>query len=132
MEQQKTLTKDEAAKQEKKRISALFSAKKGDSKEEVAIKRKLKATVKSLIDEAAFMAGSLYELRQIIDEKGYTEEYQNGQYQKGIKKTSEIEIYNTMIKNYMNCMKQLTDLLPKEDMKAPEPDDDFDEFANSK
>ena len=44
------------------------------------------------MDEAAFMAASLYELRKIINEKGYTEEYQNGANQKGIKKCSEVEI----------------------------------------
>ena len=66
------------------------------------------------MDEAAFMAASLYELRKIINEKGYTEEYQNGANQKGIKKCSEVEIHNTMIKNYSAIIKQLTDLLPKE------------------
>lgn len=69
------------------------------------------------MDEAAFMAASLYELRKIINEKGYIEEYQNGANQKGIKKCSEVEIYNTMIKNYSAIIKQLTDLLPKEQEK---------------
>ena len=75
------------------------------------------------------MAASLCELREIINEKGYTEEYQNGANQKGIKKCSEVEIYNTMIKNYMSAIKQLTDLLPKETQREISQDDGFEEFV---
>ena len=85
------------------------------------------------MDEAAFMAASLYELRKIKNEKGSTEEYQNGANQKGIKKCSEVEIYNTMIKNYSAIIKQLTDLLPKEQEKnAPPQDDGFEGFVNGR
>lgn len=69
-------------------------------------------TVEKLISNAAFMAESLDELQDIIREKGFTEEYQNGANQSGIKKCSEVEIYNTMIKNYSSIIKQLVDLLP--------------------
>lgn len=68
--------------------------------------------VENLIANAAFMAASLEELQDIINEKGYTEEYQNGANQFGVKKCSEVEIYNTMIKNYSSVIKQLVDLLP--------------------
>lgn len=68
--------------------------------------------VEKLIANAAFMAASLEELQDIINEKGYTEEYQNGANQYGVKKCSEVEIYNTMIKNYSSVIKQLVDLLP--------------------
>ena len=89
--------------------------------------------MESLVDEAAFMAASLYELRKIINEKGYTEEYQNGANQKGIKKCSGVEIHNTMIKNYSAIIKQLTDLLPKEQEKnAPPQDDGFEGFVNGR
>lgn len=69
-------------------------------------------TVEKLISNAAFMAESLDELQAIIREKGFTEEYQNGANQSGVKKCSEVEIYNTMIKNYSSIIKQLVDLLP--------------------
>lgn len=69
-------------------------------------------TVEKLISNAAFMAESLDELQEIIREKGFVEEYQNGANQFGIKKCSEVEIYNTMIKNYSSVVKQLVDLLP--------------------
>ena len=70
--------------------------------------------VEKLISNAAFMAESLEELQGIIGEKGFTEEYQNGANQFGVKKCSEVEIYNTMIKNYSSVIKQLVDLLPNE------------------
>ena len=69
-------------------------------------------TVEKLISNAAFMAESLDELQDIIREKGFTEEYQNGANQCGVKKCSEVEIYNVMIKNYSSIIKQLVDLLP--------------------
>ena len=70
--------------------------------------------VEKLISNAAFMAESLDELQDIISEKGFTEEYQNGANQFGVKKCSEVEIYNTMIKNYSSVIKQLVDLLPND------------------
>lgn len=116
-------SKDEIIKAEKRKLSGIYSR----------LDKKTKKAVDSLIDEAAFMAASLYELRQIIDEKGYTEEYQNGANQKGTKKCSEVEIYNTMIKNYMSTVKQLTDLLPKEQDKVKvEMGDDFMDFVRSR
>ena len=71
-------------------------------------------TVEKLIENAAFMAESLAELQEIIREKGFVEEYHNGANQSGVKKCSEVEIYNTMIKNYSSVIKQLVDLLPEE------------------
>lgn len=116
----KDLSKDEILSKEKKKLEGIYSK----------LEDKTKKSVSSLIDNAAFMSASLYDLRKIINEKGYVEEYQNGQNQKGIKKCSEVEIYNTMIKNYMSCIKQLTDLLPKQ--KEKEPDDGFDDFVNAR
>ena len=68
--------------------------------------------VEKLISNAAFMAESLEELQEIIRIKGFVEEYQNGANQYGVKKCSEVDIYNTMIKNYSSVIKQLLDLLP--------------------
>lgn len=70
------------------------------------------AVAEKLIENAAFMAVSLRELQEIINDKGYTEEYQNGENQYGVKKSSEVDVYNTMIKNFNTTMKQLIDLLP--------------------
>lgn len=115
-------TKDEIIKAEKRKLSGIYTR----------LDKKTKKSTDSLVEEAAFMAASLYELRQIIDEKGYTEEYQNGANQKGIKKCAEVEIYNTMVKNYSSVVKQLTDLLPKDQGKTVEISDGFEDFVNGR
>lgn len=114
------MEKDEIIKSEKTKLNGIY----------LKLEANTKKSVSSLIDEAAFMAASLYQLRIIINKKGYTEEYQNGENQKGIKKCSEVEIYINLSKNYMSIMKQLTDLLPKEIPVAKS--DGFEEFVNEK
>lgn len=116
------MTKDEIIKAEKAKLNGIYSR----------LETKTKKSVSSLVDEAAFMAASLYELRVIINNKGYTEEYQNGQNQKGIKKCSEVEIYMQLSKNYMSIIKQLTELLPKADLTKVEKDDGYDDFVNGR
>lgn len=69
--------------------------------------------VKSLIANAAFMSITLEDLQIEINENGVVSEYKNGENQYGTKKSPEVEIYNTMIKNHMAAIKQLTDLIPK-------------------
>ena len=86
-------------------------------------------TVEKLISNAAFMAESLDELQETIREKGFVEEYHNGANQSGIKKCSEVEIYNTMIKNYSSIIKQLVDLLPNESKNSG---DELLDFINRK
>ena len=98
----KELNIDERISKEIKRLNAIFKD---------IDKNKLK-TVKSLIENVAFMAITLEDLQSTINVKGCVEEYQNGANQKGYKKTSEVEVYNTMIKNYASIIKQLTDLTP--------------------
>ena len=69
-------TKDEIIKAEKRKLAGIYNR----------LDKKTKKAVDSLVDEAAFMAASLFELREKINEKGYVEIYQNGANQKGIKK----------------------------------------------
>ncbi len=95
-------TKDDYIKAEKNRLMRIFEK----------LPPNAAAAAQKLIDNAAFMAVSLQELQNIINVKGYVEEYQNGANQTGIKKSSEVDIYNTMIKNFNTTMKQLFDLLP--------------------
>lgn len=71
-----------------------------------------KKITENLINKAAFMSVSLDELQDIINQKGYTEEYQNGANQSGIKKCSELEIYNTMVKNFTSVINQMYSMLP--------------------
>ena len=70
-------------------------------------------TAKGLIEEAAFMSATFMDLKMTINKQGCVSFYQNGENQWGTKKSPEIEIYNTMIKNYMQVIKQLAELLPE-------------------
>lgn len=114
------LSKEERIKQEIKKLNKIFSK----------IDMKTKKAVHSLIENAAFMSVTLEDLQKEIIRNGVVSEYQNGENQWGTKKSPEVEIYNTMIKNHMSIMKQLTDLLPKEEIKQE--DDGFEEFVNNK
>ena len=87
-------------------------------------------TVSSLIKNAAFMAVTLDDLQETINLEGAISTYQNGENQSGTKKSPEVEIYNTMIKNHMAIMKQLSDLLPKGNALGV--GDGFEAFVGSK
>ncbi len=91
------------------------------------IDAKTKKALKSLIDNAVFMAVTLDQLQDKINRNGTTETYQNGATQYGIKQSCDLISYNTMIKNFMGIMKQLTDLVPKQEAKPKS--DGFDEFV---
>jgi hypothetical protein len=91
-------------------------------KEMKRIKRLLKevnketlATIQSLVKNAAFMSVTLDDLQDSMNKNGVISEYRNSENQYGLKKSPEVEIYNTMIKNHMAIMKQLIDLLPEKD-----------------
>jgi len=92
--------------------------------------RSVKKTVESLIQNAAYMAVTLRDLQNTLDSEGLICEYQNGENQWGTKKSPEVEIYNTMVKNFISAMKAINDYLPKDKMKKD--DDDFEDFVNSK
>jgi hypothetical protein len=105
-----TIDKEELIKKEVAKLTKIFKN----------LSTGTKNSITNLINEAAFMSVSLSELRAIINKKGYIEEYQNGENQKGIKKAAEVDIYNSLIKHYMAIMKQLLDLLPKTEVVVAE------------
>lgn len=80
---------------------------------------------------AGFMAVHLKEASDHINKYGRVEEYQNGAKQKGIKRSTESEFYNSTIKNFLQAMKVLTDQLDKESATKII-DDGFDSFVKSK
>lgn len=94
------------------------------------IEEKIRKSIHSLIENAAFMAITLEDLQATINRDGTTDKYQNGENQYGIKKSAAVEVYNTMIKNHMGIMKQLTDLIPKEQTDAKP--DGFDDFVSGR
>lgn len=107
---------------EKRKLNQLFTK----------IDNKTKKAVQSLIENAAFMAITLADLSDTINQNGCISEYQNGENQWGTKKAPEVEVYNSMIKNYSSIIKQLTDLIPKEPPQEKDKGDGFEEFVNSR
>ena len=75
----------------------------------------------ALLDKAEFMDEELKKLQDILKEKGWVEKYQNGETQFGLKKSSEADVYNAMIKNYNSTLKQIADLFPAEDKAVSDP-----------
>ena len=73
-----------------------------------------KSVALGLLDKALFMDEELGKLQKVLKEKGWVEEYQNGANQCGLKKSSEADVYNGMIKNYNSTLKQIADLFPAE------------------
>lgn len=114
------LPEDKRISDEYKRLREIYANVQGN---------KLRLVLK-LISRAAFMAAALADLEAYIAEHGYTEEYQNGANQSGKKKSSEVEVYNTMVKNYAAIIRQMTELLPTEAV-APK-GDGFDDFVSGR
>ena len=99
----KELKKDDEISKEIKKLKKIFKN----------INKNKMNVVNKLIESAAFMAVELKKLEDHISENGVTEEYYNGKNQSGIKTSSEVTVYNTMIKNYSAIIKQLCDLSPE-------------------
>lgn len=88
-----------------------------------------KKTVEKLINDAAFMAVTLEEIRLVIQRDGVIETYQNGENQKGIKKSSAVEVYDKMVNTYSKVIKQMCDLLPEKVVwDEPEEEDPAEEL----
>lgn len=75
-------------------------------------------TVSKLLDNAAFMGIQLEDLRREITKNGVVSEYQNGENQHGTKKSPEVEVYLSMIKNYTQIIHNLCGMLPDENPAA--------------
>lgn len=84
-----------------------------------------------LLARVAFMTVQLADIERHIDDEGVRESYQNGANQFGYKKSTYVEVYNAMIKNYAALTRQLTDMLPDSD-KDGASDDGFEQFVARK
>jgi hypothetical protein len=113
----KELTKDDRIKREFNRLRRIFRE----------IPKDRKDTVLSLVKNAAFMTITLEDLQDDIVENGVISEYQNGENQWGTKKSPEVDVYNTMIKNHLAVIKQMCDLLPSG--QAPKSEDELMAFV---
>lgn len=111
------ITIETRIKRERERLLTIFGAnaekpvKKAEIQNESPEMKRL-YLLDRLIDNAAFMAVQLEDLQTAINRDGPVSEYQNGENQWGTKKSPEVEIYNTTVKNYTATVKLLCDMLP--------------------
>ena len=68
--------------------------------------------VTPLIENAAFMKVTLDDLQDLINESGVTDEYQNGENQRGRKISADIQAYNSTMKMYTAVIDRLAKMLP--------------------
>lgn len=87
-----------------KELSAIFNS----------IPDQRKAIVMPLIDNFAFLTGSLYVLQAQIARDGFTEEYRNGERQSGKKQSAASAAYLSMIKTYPSVVRKLIEEIPDE------------------
>ncbi len=69
-------------------------------------------TCRALIDRAAFITVSLQDLEETLNEAGWTEPYQNGANQNGLKKSAAADVHISLTKNLNAITKQLLELVP--------------------
>lgn len=111
-----TKSKEKAIKKEENRLKKIYKN----------IAKDKKSTIEGLIQRAAFMRVSLDEMEQDINENGFTEKFSQGNQEPYLRQRPIADIYNKMNTSYQKIIKQLTDLLPKEEPKKEE----TDEFAD--
>ncbi len=76
--------------------------------------------VARLIENSAFIAVLLEDLRNDIDKNGWTETYNHGGGQSGNKRSVAADLYMVAVKNYSQITKQLNDLLPTDNAQEDE------------
>lgn len=111
--------KEKAVKKELRKLNALFKD----------IPEKNKKLVEGLINNAAFMFVSLKELQEELNENGAVIAYTSGNGFDTIKDNPAHKAYTNMLGKYTAIIKQLNDLLPKENQENK---DDLISFLGDK
>lgn len=121
MATKKEITKDERIIKEVKRLNRIYKN----------IDKDKKAIIDGIIKRAAYMRIALEDWEMDIIENGITEMFTQSEKTEPYERERPIaRLYNTMNGNYQKIIKQLSDLLPKEEVK--EIDDGFDAFLMKK
>lgn len=118
MARKKELSKDERIKKEEKRLRKIYAEVDKDNK----------AIIDGLIQRAAYMRVTLEDWEKDINENGYYEMFTQSEKTDPYERERPVaRLYNTMNKNYQSIIKQLSDLVPKQEVKKD--DDGFDSFV---
>lgn len=91
---------------------------------------KKKKAARVIADQVAFLSVAIEELDNIVIRDGYVEEYQNGESQKGTKKTVAADLLDRYTKTYTTAIKQIVDMLPEEEAKTAK--DELIEFTRNR
>ena len=118
----KELSKSQKIKREENRLNKIYKD----------IGEKKLSVVQGLIQRAAHMRVTLDDFANDLDEKGFVELFSQGDQEPYERKRPTADLYNTMNTAYQKAIKQLTDLLPKDDDKPKTKDDGFDDFVNDR
>ena len=118
-------SKEARIKAEKCRLESIYA--KLDSQ------RKLVAA--GLIERAAYLKATVEDLERDLDDNGYTEMFtQSEKTEPYERRRPAADLYVNTSNLYQKCIKQLTDLLPKEntDKSKTEASDGFDDFISGR
>jgi len=100
------MSKEKRIFEEKKKLKNIFKDFENDKK----------ILINGLIERAAYMLVTLEDYEKDIDENGYIELFsQSDKLEPYERERPVIRLYNTMNKNYLSIIRQLRDLLPKDE-----------------
>ena len=117
------LTKDERILKEVRRLNRIYKN----------IDKDNKAIIDGLIQRAAYMRVTLEDWEKDIMENGYYEMFTQSEKTEPYERERPVaRLYNTMNTNYQKIIKQLSDLVPKQDNGSKEKDDGFAAFVNGR
>lgn len=121
MASKRELTVDERIKKEVLRLKRIYEN----------IDKDNKAIIDGLIQRAAYMRITLEDWELDIMENGCTEMFTQSPNTPPYERERPVaRLYNTMNKNYQSIIKQLSDLVPKQEVKPK--DDGFDDFISGR
>ena len=118
MTNKKGLSKEDRVASETRRLNRLFKN----------IDDKKKKVAEGLIERAAHQRVTLEDLADDIDKNGMTEKFSQGDQEPYDRKRPAADLYNTMNTSYQKAIKQLIDLLPKDEQPTVK-DDGFNAFV---
>ena len=98
----KKKTKEQRLRAELRRISSYFDR----------APENQRAIITPLIQNAAFMKVTLEDLQEEINLNGVTEEYQNGENQRGVKQSAALQSYTALIAKYNGVIDKLLQRMP--------------------
>lgn len=117
-------TKEQRIKTEKSRLNRIYKE----------VPKESKSIIEGLINRAAFMRITLEDMELDLDTNGFVELFSQSEKTDPYDRERPVaRLYNTMNKNYQSIIKQMTDLVPKQELKQQKDEGDgFEEFCNSR